>query len=77
MMVTLAEIPFDSLNAVVQPRKIPDVYYREIGKVHNSVVGHLGVDRTLDKLIRLKVTWPEMKADIYKPSSKSAHVVRK
>jgi hypothetical protein len=54
----------EELALLVQPRTLSTETYKIIEKVHNYVVGHLGVERTMYKLQRLKQTWPQMKADI-------------
>jgi len=36
---------------------IPVLHYDNIAKVHNSVAGHHGVQRTIDKLDKMKVSW--------------------
>jgi hypothetical protein len=52
------------LALLVQPRTLSSETYKTIANVHNSKVGHLGVERTMYKLQRLKHIWPQMKADI-------------
>ena len=54
----------EELAILVQPRTLSPETIQKIKNVHNSVVGHLGVERTMYKLQRLKQTWPQMKADI-------------
>ena len=54
----------EELALVAEPQQLSTTVYETISKVHNSVIGHLGVERTLQKLNRLKKTWPCMKADI-------------
>ena len=50
----------EDLVLIAEPRQLSTTVYESISKVHNSVVGHLGVERTLQKLNRLKNTWPSM-----------------
>ena len=54
----------EELALLVQPRTLSSETYKTIANVHNSKVGHLGVERTMFKLQRLKHIWPQMKADI-------------
>ena len=52
------------LANLVTVDKIPDKYYAEIGRVHNSLVGHHGVDRTMKHLIRKDLHWPGMRKHV-------------
>ena len=44
--------------------KIPDDKYRILNQVHNSQVGHHGVDRMMSKLTELKHEWPQMREHV-------------
>jgi transposase InsO family protein len=46
--------------------RIPDREYRLISKVHNSNVGHHGVERTIDKLHKLGHTWTHLREHVRK-----------
>ena len=54
----------ETLVALVQPPTLSDKIHGKLSKVHNSFVGHLGVERTLYRLKRLKDVWPAMRTDI-------------
>ena len=43
---------------------IPDKAYKAINKVHNSLTGHHGVDKTMLKLTRVGNNWPYMREHI-------------
>ena len=43
---------------------IPPRQYRAISAVHNSLAGHDGVDKTLEKLRRQNVSWEHMRAHV-------------
>ena len=47
-------------------QKIPAEQYRMIGSVHNSNIGHFGVEVTLDKLRDKKQTWKYMRRMVRK-----------
>ena len=51
----------EELALLVQPRTLSTETYKIITNVHNFVVGHIGVERTMYKLQRFKQTWPQMK----------------
>ena len=38
--------------------------YQLLGKVHNSTVGHVGMQETRERLIRRGLHWPGMNADV-------------
>ena len=44
--------------------RIPEAAYKQIGKVHNSIVGHHGVERTLDKLMKQGSPWDFMREHV-------------
>jgi len=46
--------------------KIPREFYYKIGTVHNSTVGHHGVERTLAKLQQVGETWVQMRLHVKK-----------
>ena len=52
------------LASLEEDTTIPREAYRQIGQVHNSLVGHHGVERTLLKLIRHNKKWPYMREHI-------------
>ena len=45
-------------------RKIPDKAYKANSKVHNSLAGHHGVERTMLNLTRIGDKWPYMREHI-------------
>jgi len=57
-------IDTETLLALAQPPSLSNEIYEKLSKVHNSYVGHLGVERTLYRLKRLKDVWPAMRIDI-------------
>ena len=62
---------FDKNTEYIAPveeeaRSLSTEVYKLMSKVHNSIVGHLGVERTIKKLIRLDHKWPTMRADVIK-----------
>ena len=57
-------IDTETLSALAQPPTLSNEIYEKLSKVHNSFVGHLGVERTLYRLKRLKDVWPAMRIDI-------------
>jgi len=44
--------------------KIPPKEYKTISKVHNSINGHFGINRTYDKLKQLRNNWENMKQHV-------------
>ena len=48
----------------IYDRRITDEHYTLISHVHNSTVGHFGVDKTLEALIKDNKKWPRMRKDI-------------
>jgi transposase InsO family protein len=44
--------------------RIPEASYRDISKVHNSIVGHFGVEKTLDRLRNNNSTWKGMRKHV-------------
>ena len=54
----------EELAVLAQLPRLSNDIYSKLSKVHNSTVGHLGVERTLFRLKRLKDTWPVMRTDI-------------
>jgi hypothetical protein len=63
-LMTETVMDTEEIALLVQPRVIAPDIYRKLGKVHNSSVGHLGVERTLAKLRRHNDVWEGMRADI-------------
>ena len=57
-------IGVEQLAVLAQAPSLSDETYAKLAKVHNSTVGHLGVERTLYRLKRLNDTWPAMRIDI-------------
>ena len=53
-----------TLLAIAEPPILSDSIYAKLSLVHNSKVGHLGMERTLYRLQRLKTLWPAMRRDI-------------
>jgi hypothetical protein len=54
------------LNAIIDDFKIPREHYKKLGKVHNSTVGHHGLERTMNKLLEIYPAWPYMREHIRK-----------
>jgi hypothetical protein len=54
----------NSLNVKVNNHMIPADKYDIIKSVHNELSGHLGVDKTIEKLISIKKTWKNMRKDV-------------
>ena len=52
------------LASIDTPYVISNENYLMIGYVHNGVMGHGGVERTLKKLETLKQVWPNMRLDV-------------
>jgi transposase InsO family protein len=44
--------------------RIPDDHYRAIGRVHNSTVGHFGVERTIARLHKSNQVWKHLRAHV-------------
>ena len=70
----LAEIPVENVNSMHNyfSKKIPEDKYTILRQVHNSIVGHFGKEKTIEKLI-LKIQrenredlkdWPDMRAHV-------------
>ena len=58
------EVPTAILAAIDGPYVINNDNYKTIESVHNAMVGHGGVERTLRKLQDLKLTWKNMRLDV-------------
>jgi transposase InsO family protein len=58
------EVPTAILAAIDGPYVINNDNYKIIESVHNAMVGHGGVERTLRKLQDLKLTWKNMRLDV-------------
>ena len=58
------DIPTVVLTAIHGPYVINNENYSKIESVHNSMVGHGGVERTLRKLQDLKQVWKNMRLDV-------------
>jgi len=63
-LMTEREVTVEELAILAQPRNLTKELYQKIAKVHNSTVGHLGVERVMAKLKRLEDTWEGMRADV-------------
>ena len=63
-LMTEREMSVEELAILAQPRNLTVELYRKVAKVHNSIVGHLGVERVMAKLKRLEDTWEGMRADV-------------
>ena len=57
-------LPTSVLSVIHGPYVISDESYRQIGLVHNAMVGHGGVERTLQKLKNLNLIWKNMRLDV-------------
>ena len=51
----------EEVLCVLKGLKIPEERYKTISTVHNTVIGHHKVDRTLAKLKTQNLEWPEMR----------------
>jgi hypothetical protein len=51
------------MGALAEPRILNEAF-NILTKVHNSYIGHLGVERTLKRLKRENITWEGMRLDI-------------
>jgi hypothetical protein len=60
----LNEVEVETVAAVAEIKRLSTEIHSKISKIHNSRVGHHGVDRSIKKLIKLKQTWPTMKVDV-------------
>ena len=62
---TVEEIPTEMLlaNTEIDPRLSMDTY-QKIASVHNSDIGHFGVDKTIAKLQSVGTTWSTMRHDV-------------
>ena len=56
--------PISVLSAIHGPYIISEEVYKQIGFVHNAMVGHGGVERTLQKLKNLNFIWKNMRLDV-------------
>ena len=54
----------EDIALLVQPRILSYDIFKKLSTVHNSIVGHLGVERTLVKLKRSKDIWEGMRSDV-------------
>jgi hypothetical protein len=55
----------DTINTLLDLNiKIPNDKYKKINAVHNSIAGHHGVERTIQKLVVSNQRWPRMRDDI-------------
>ena len=54
----------EEIALLVVPKELNQDIYRKLAKIHNSQVGHLGVERTYAKLKRSNDMWEGMRADI-------------
>jgi transposase InsO family protein len=58
------EVPTSILSAIHGQYVINNENYQNISKVHNAMVGHGGVERTLRKLRDLNLSWNNMRLDV-------------
>jgi hypothetical protein len=67
-------MPKDVIAMLLPPTAIPDSIYILIGKVHNSILGHHGLERTLRMLTT--PSSPDSKVILVEPQTQSlrAHV---
>ena len=63
-LMTETVMTLEEVAVLAQPRVLSPETYRKLAKVHNSQVGHLGVERTMARLKRLDDMWEGMRADI-------------
>ena len=57
-------LPVSVLSAIHGPYTISNEIYKQIGTVHNAMVGHGGVERTLHKLKKVNLIWKNMRLDV-------------
>ena len=53
-----------AVRTLVENQKIPSAEYKKISKVHNSRVGHFGLEKTLEALRQAETTWKGMRKHI-------------
>ena len=58
------QIDTEILAVLALAPSLSDEIHKKLSMVHNSTVGHLGVERTLFRLKRLKDIWPNMRTDV-------------
>ena len=63
-LMTEHVMAIEEINLLAQPRVITPEVYSKLGKVHNSSVGHLGVERTMAKFKRHNDVWESMRVGI-------------
>jgi hypothetical protein len=56
--------PADVAYLYAQPERLPHTVYQSIAKVHNALMGHGGVEKTISKLIQSEQTWKGMRRDV-------------
>jgi transposase InsO family protein len=54
------------VSAIFTEFKIPDDKYERISKVHNTLAGHHGVERTIKKLLDNQPSWPFLRQHVKK-----------
>ena len=54
----------NELALLVVPRRMSQDTYRKLSQIHNTSVGHLGVERTIAKLMRSNNIWEGMRSDV-------------
>ena len=54
----------NELALLVVPRRMSQDTYRKLSQIHNTSVGHLGIERTIAKLRRSNNIWEGMRSDV-------------
>lgn len=64
----LPEVPTQLLNynftLEERTHMIPSAIYKQLQLYHNSSIGHMGVEATINKLAAHDLTWPTMREDV-------------
>ena len=63
--VTLSSTPTIIAPLIAEEHRVPRDKYKLISSVHNSVVGHMGVDKTYERLVAQGHKWPQMRTHIH------------
>ena len=56
--------PENELALLVVPGRMSQDTYRKLSQIHNTSVGHLGIERTIAKLRRSNNIWEGMRSDV-------------
>ena len=64
------------MAGLIAPFELPQRYHNMIAKVHNSNVGHFGVDRTYEKCKKAYGVWEYMR-ELIKVFIRNAHAAKR